>query len=273
MRSAIGVGGRNAVRLTECFLMVDITEGPGVHARQVLARRTWLVAVLTVSACGTRTDRNAEDSARADSIARGGAQPGAEASAPRDSGAIATSSQWQIDPSGNAGPITRETSEAQLRATYGADVVRAIRVQIGEGDTAPGAVLFPDDSAKRLEIIWGDTLQRRQPKRLILQGDRSDWTLGRGVTLGATLRDLERLNGKSFTLAGFSGDYGGGVISWDSGALEPAMTGASLYLNPAREQQNLPAYAEVIGDREFPSSHAAMQSLNPRVWQIFIDFQ
>jgi hypothetical protein len=62
------------------------------------------------------------------------------------------------------------------------------------------------------------------------------------------------------------------VIDWDAGRLKGALDGATVYFSPERSQEALPAYAEVVGDREFASSHAAMQTLNPRISQIFIDF-
>ena len=30
---------------------------------------------------------------------------------------------------------------------------------------------------------------------------------------------------------------------------------------------------QVTGDREFPSTHAAMQALNPRVYEIWLEFK
>ena len=54
--------------------------------------------------------------------------------------------------------------------------------------------------------------------------------------------------------------------------LEGPLGGATLYLNPTDAQEESPEYATVIGDREFSSSLPAMKSLNPRVNQIFIDF-
>ena len=233
---------------------------------QIVMRRSALGVMVGVFGCG------GDRSSAGDSAVAG--QRAADSTATRDSLRAATgaSSPWQLDPSGRTGPITRQTTEAELTAAHGAGAVRAIDVQIGEGDTAPGTVLFPDDSTRRLEILWGDAAGRRHPARIILRGERSEWTLARGVTLGMTLRDVERLNAGPFRLAGFSGDYGGVVIDWDAGALKGPLDGATLYFTPERSQEELAAYAEVIGDREFSSAHAAMQTLNPRISQIFVDF-
>ena len=73
------------------------------------------------------------------------------------------SSEWKIVPGRSAGALTAATSEADLRQHYGSDQVRSVRVEIGEGETIPGTALFPEDSSRRMEIIWQDTVGRRRP--------------------------------------------------------------------------------------------------------------
>ena len=186
----------------------------------------------------------------------------------RDSGA----DDWRLTP-GQTGPMGSQTSEAELRRRYGTAAVDSIRVELGEGETAPGTVLYPADSLRRLEIIWRDTLARRQPTRLILRGPRSVWQVGPGISLGTSLSDLERLNGRPFTLAGFGWDYAGVITDWRGGALDSALTGVKLYVDPGPGQDQSAAYSQVLGDRDYSSSLPAMQRLNPKVAQIFVDFE
>src|SRR5262249_26342846 len=135
-------------------------------------------------------------------------------------------------------------------------------------------IVFADDPSRRLEIIWSDAAQKRRPSRVILRGERSRWRLPHQITLGTTLRELERLNGRSFTLAGFGWDCAGVVISWSGGALERSLSrGVKLYLAPAPDARNRPEYGKVLGDRDYSSALPAMQRLNPAVYQIFIDFE
>jgi hypothetical protein len=184
----------------------------------------------------------------------------------------ATSPEWQIRPEA-PGPISRSTSEADLRRHYGPSAVKGSRIEIGEGETAPGAVIYPADSLRRAEIIWQDTLERRRPARVILRGDQSKWQVSRGISLGTSLRELEQLNGKPFTLAGFGWDYAGAVTDWNKGALDSVLAGVMLYLDPGPAQYESAPYAQVLGDRDYSSALTAMQQLNPRVTQIFIDFE
>src|SRR5688500_18102015 len=48
------------------------------------------------------------------------------------------------------GPVTRDSDEVALRRIFGDANVRQERIQIGEGETLPGTVLFPDDFARQL---------------------------------------------------------------------------------------------------------------------------
>jgi hypothetical protein len=182
-------------------------------------------------------------------------------------------SEWRIVPSGSTGPWTIGTSEAGLRQRYGAASVDSTRIQIGEGETMQGTVLYPRDSLRRVEVVWQDSVNRRQPARVILRGSRSRWQVNRGISLGTSLQQLERLNGRPFTLAGFGWDYAGVVTDWKGGALDSSLVGVKLYLDPGPAQYQSAPYSQVLGDRDYSSALPAMQQLAPRVAQIFVDFE
>jgi hypothetical protein len=200
------------------------------------------------------------------------APPERAAVAPDSAATTAPTSPWRIVPGRAAGPVTATSSEADLARHYGAGVVKPIRVELGEGETTPGTVLFPGDSSRRVEIVWRDTVSRSRPSRLILRGSRSEWTVGPGISLGTSLQDLERINGRPFTLAGFGWDYAGVVTEWGGGTLDSALAGVKLYLDPGPAQYQSAPYSQVLGDRDYSSSSPPMQQLNPRVAQIFVDF-
>lgn len=222
----------------------------------------WLAGALAVTACSGRSD---------DAPRRADASP-VRAVAISDSEVKTPESEWQIVP-GRAGPVTRESSEAELRQRYGPSVVESTRIDIGEGETAAGTVLYPADSLRRAEIVWQDSVHRRRPARLILRGERTLWKLDRGISLGTNLQELERLNGWPFTLAGFGWDYAGVITDWKGGALDSSLAGIKLYLDPGPAQYESKAYSQVLGDQDYDSSLPPMQQLNPHVGMIFVDFE
>ena len=170
------------------------------------------------------------------------------------------------------GPITQQSDESVLRRIFGDANVKQGRIQIGEGETLPGTVLFPDDSSRQLMILWSDTVGRRLPSRLILRGDSSRWSLRPGITLGTTLERLEQLNGRPFTLAGFGWDYSGVVTDWRGGSVAAPSRNAKVYLLPPPSKASTPSYSRVLGDKDYASDLPAMKELQPVVYQIFYDF-
>jgi hypothetical protein len=212
--------------------------------------RAWLVGVLALGGCSGQPEKATGDARSTDTVP-----------------------PWVILPGRPTSAVTTKTSEADLRQRYGAASVDSTRIHIGEGETMAGTVIFPADSLRRAEIVWQDSLNRRRPARLILRGKQSHWQVNQGISLGTSLEELERLNGRPFTLAGFGWDYAGVVTDWNGGRLDSALAGVKLYLDPGPAQSESSPYSQVLGDRDYSSALPAMQQLNPRVSQIFVDFE
>lgn len=182
---------------------------------------------------------------------------------------------FQIVPGVKAGAITARTSEADLRRIYGSRNVRYEDVGIGEGETVPGAVIYPNDPLKRLSIVWKNAKQKKNPDYVQFSGDKSLWKLTQGITLGTSLKTIERINGGRFTLLGFQWDYSGTVVSWNGGKLSRAFGNKSelvtVLLSPKYNNKALEKdYDAVIGDGEFSSKHKSMQRINPQVYFIVV---
>ena len=219
--------------------------------RTRVARAGAAAVLLLVAACGGRSDD--------------AAPPVAQDPAPVP--------QWVFEPGVKFGPLDASSSESDLVAAYGAGAVRAADVPLGEGETAPGTEVFADDPLRRFQVTWRDTLERRNPDRVMLYGDTTLWQSTGGVSLGTSLARLEEINGGPFTLLGFGWDYGGTVSAWDGGALAPFEGVAFVGLAPPDAAVGDSAYQSVLGDRPFPSSSPAMQALAPRVRRIVVRFQ
>jgi hypothetical protein len=183
------------------------------------------------------------------------------------------SGAWEIIPGQRIGLVNRTEGEIDLQMAIGAENVRQTSVMLGEGETAPGTVAFPDDSTRRVEVLWHDVQNRRYPALAILQGEKSLWQLPRGVTLGTTLHELEQTNGRPFTLAGFGWDYAGVVLSWNGGALDSVLgPWTKLYVTPPPSRNGDSLYAQAMGDRPFSSSSHPMRAINPKVHRIRVEF-
>ena len=177
--------------------------------------------------------------------------------------------------------FSADVSAADLRERFGEEHVQTAPVPWGgaEGDYSEGTVLFGKDPNARLEIFWRDTAGKRHPGWVSVRGGRSRWRTPAGVTLGTHLRMLETLNSGPFHLLGFGTDVSGTVMSWSNGRLaaqDSAECRVRLRLGLARESTRdgrSPLFREVIGEREFSSRRPAMQSLNPSVYELFLQYR
>lgn len=179
-------------------------------------------------------------------------------------------SAFTFEPGVSFGPLTADGSEQDLVAVYGAAAVQPENVSLGEGESEPGTVVFPEDPLRRFEVAWGDTLQRRAPSFVLLTGDTTLWHGPRGLTLGVSLAQLEALNGKPFGMAGYGWDYGGAVLSWKDGQLADLEGRVAVALAPKEAN---PDVSHVLGDGEFLSSDSALRRLQPRVNRLVVRFE
>lgn len=177
---------------------------------------------------------------------------------------------WTFQPGVSFGPLTADGSEEDLIAAFGAAQVQPEGVSLGEGESEPGSVVFPDDPLRRFEVAWGDTLQRRAPSFVLLTGDTTLWHGTHGLTLGVTLAQLEALNGKPFGMAGYGWDYGGSVLSWKDGQLADMEGRVAVALAPRDANADV---SHVLGDGEFLSSDSALHRLQPRINRLVVRFE
>ncbi len=120
---------------------------------------------------------------------------------------------------GEKGSINARTTREDLVRLYGAANVVAHEVGLGEGDTEMGTVLFPNDPKSRIEISWLDHDKKTNPTGVTISGKVSRWHAVHDISLGTTYSELERLNGKPFSISGGT-DQGNVVLSWNGGLLE-----------------------------------------------------
>lgn len=193
----------------------------------------------------------------------------------------ANAQDWVITPGRSVGRIRANTSEKDLIKIFGRKNVKRASIDIGEGETTPGTILFPDQPRKTAYILWKDTAARRAPASVSIRNEKTFWKTDRGITIGTTLKTIEKLNGRAFVLAGFGWDYGGTVLHGNGGRIkelgienENGISGRKLILRlePAVSPRQAREYDAVQGDQDFLSSKREMRILNPRVYEIIVSF-
>jgi hypothetical protein len=200
----------------------------------------------------------------------------------------ADTNDWLVVPGKRVGPVTSKTTRADLIRFFGAKEVQDDYVPGGgDADPRPGTWVNRDHADESLALQWNDdTPESHISVVAVCPSDTGEESIGscrwhtlEGISLGTSLKTLEKLNGRMFKLLGMDWDYGGLVTSWGGGLLEhiEAKCGElSLQMDeppgqPSDERAEL--LDQISGDKEFSSSHSAMQRLNPRVSTMSVSFE
>lgn len=167
--------------------------------------------------------------------------------------------------------LDRHVSPAPLARTFASGDLREGAVEVGEGQSRPGTLVFPDDPRRRLGVVWPDRGGSERRTRLQVDG-ASRWTGYRDIGIGTDLRTLERVNGLPFVLAGFAWDYGGTVLDWRGGAMSATAGEQCRLIVRLQPRPGAPRdlVDQVVGERAFSSDHPAMRGLNPSVYQVIL---
>jgi len=196
--------------------------------------------------------------------------------------ASAQKNDWLIVPGQRVGPITASTTRADLDILFGKDNVRESNLDISEGPEA-ATVVFGDDPSAALAITW----DREHVSTVhICYGTKTGpckWRTASGIRIGLPSRELEKINGRSFQMAGYGFDGQGSVTNWRNGTLEedPSACGhLAVALTPAAElgdrpltKQEASLMKQVQGDRKpYSSNTMAILELNPLVSALSLQF-
>ncbi len=185
------------------------------------------------------------------------------------------STNWICIAGKQVGEITAQTTEKDLIRIYGKENVVKDSVYQGEGNYEKGTGLFKGTKNEIL-ITWKDIDNCTQPSWIYIRQPNTNWKTNTNITIGTTLKELEIINGKAFSMLGFGWDYSGTVMGWNKGNLEDKNSNPdepNMFIRfDASGEVDLPEaeYNKLLGDKEFLSSNKSLQKLNPKVREIII---
>lgn len=195
-----------------------------------------------------------------------------------------------VIPGRQVGPIEASATETSLIALLGAENVVRDTIYVVEGTYEIGTTIYKN-TADQAHILWKDKARFARPASVLIRpayddenrslpgtaGPVSQWLTDTGISVGNSLREVEKQNGKAFTLYGFDWDYGGQSTSWKGGLLagkkEKATISIGFSLPESMTDSQQKNYELVVGDQEFSSANPAMQQLNPTVHTLTLFFE
>ena len=166
-------------------------------------------------------------------------------------------------------PVAPNDSAKSLIQRYGKDAV-VQKLPGAEGETYKGLVLLPRAKDQRIEVSFTDDAMKRATGLAIRDNAKaSRWNLS-GITIGSSLMEVQKANGKPFVVSGFDWDYGGFVADWKGGAFSQLQGGCRVMMRFGKETG---APRNLAGDGVKASSdNAALVKWGPVVTEMGIGF-
>jgi hypothetical protein len=166
-------------------------------------------------------------------------------------------------------PVAATDSAKSLMQRYGQEAVIQDDLYTGVEDiTYKGLVLLPHDPDWRIEIFFDDETMSRVARLTLHDSKMSHWNVA-GITLGSSLAEVQKVNGRPFLLNGWDSDFAGFVASWKGGKLSKPSPGDCVVELRFGKDQNEPK--EALAQR-VSSDNAALVKWAPVVTQIELRF-
>lgn len=160
----------------------------------------------------------------------------------------ASAYDYTIVPGERVGLITLEKcSREDVLAAYG-DSARVEEIYIIDGMTAEGVVVFPDNPRNRMEVYWEPEIDPVRPVLIRISGEGTDWKTSQGITVGTSIAEVQKVNGKPFSLFGFGWDYGGRVTNWNQGKLNNNLSIQFGYTSEGETPEGISGEVELSSD-------------------------
>jgi hypothetical protein len=195
--------------------------------------------------------------------------------------ASAQKNDWLIVPVQRVGPITAATTRADLDKLFGKENVHDGNL---EGSEVPEAatVVYGNDASAALAVTWDKEHVATIHICFATNTGPCKWRTAGGIRIGLPLRELEKLNEKSFQIAGFGSEGQGTVTSWRHGLLEedPAACGHLMVrLTPEAELEGRPLskqesslLKQMQGEKPYSSGSLSVLELDPIVSALELQF-
>ena len=163
-----------------------------------------------------------------------------------------------IIPNESVGLITSSTTKSALNKLYDKGNIR---------ETIKGTEVIFDNTADNITIEWNDG--NLTPKIIRIKNLNSNWKTKEGVGIGSTIKEVEKANGKPFTIYGYEIDayLAGTVKNWNSGNLQ----GLNLQFKITKEIP-VEVYMEMMGDRGILSNNPLLEKAGLQVENITVEF-
>ena len=185
--------------------------------------------------------------------------------------ALAQNAPFAEGPITCSSPVAPTDSAKALMQRHGQEAVIKDDLSTGVEDiTYKGLILLPHAADWRIEVAFTDETMSRVARLTLRTAKASHWNVA-GVTIGSSLAEVQKINGKPFLINGFDSDAGGFVTNWRGGTLGRPLPGGCRVI--VRFGKNVEAPAGLSGgDVKISSNDVKLAKWGPVVQQIELGF-
>ena len=172
-----------------------------------------------------------------------------------------------------AGPFAKDTSHAKLVTEFGDKNVAFKDVETPGNILVKATVIFDNDPTKRAVFFWGDNKARNKLSSILIEAP-SRWAGPGGIRNGLPLKELEKLNGGSFSMVAFGG-VNGGNVSGLKGPFVNVAGGCTLVprFEPGIANPLPPRYASVTGEQTLVSTNFMLRRVRAQIGEWRVNYQ
>jgi hypothetical protein len=187
---------------------------------------------------------------------------------------------WLIVPKVRVGPITASSTEKTLRENFGDSYVSTFRADGEVQSLERGTIIYRNDDSRVVAVSWRNQRNLSDPDTVTVfcfayHDTNTPWRTTSGISSTTTLREVEAINGRPFTLSGSKRELRGTVISWRGGKLEQEV-GGGIKIGLWPDDQDLKKLTQEerksLDPDEISSDTAVLQKLNPMVDRLVFTF-
>jgi hypothetical protein len=172
--------------------------------------------------------------------------------------AQAAEPDFTIELGKRVGAIKKNSTLAQLKEAYGSKNVKSANLPGPEGTTLKGAILFKGGD-REMHVIWNDERPDKEVSDVQLIGKA--WVIGDKLKLGASIADVEAVNGGPFKVSGFDWDMGG-YANFEGGKLAAKVM---VRFYPAGQSDE-----SLLGDKQISTSNKKLRAARATVTELFV---
>ncbi len=173
-----------------------------------------------------------------------------------------------IIPGKRVGPVTSQTTRADLVKIFGESNLKDETILQAEGTVSVPATTINSDTKRSFTIFWKDDTRK---KIVYISGFGSEWKTPEAISVGTSFQELRQKLGE-FKLTGLGWDYGG-FINLEGTKLSKYKGKLSLRVAEERVSEKYEKQSiAVSGDQELSSTNPNFEPLDIQVYQITVNF-